>query len=358
MVAKSPRICLVPQLSGVGGMVSFREKLEKGASRQGIVVCDDLDEGSMDAVLVIGGTRRLGRLLALRRRGVPIVQRLDGKNWLHRVRKRNRFSDPGIRHYLRSEYGNLILRTIRARLADKIIYQSKFARRWWERDHGAIGVPDTVIYNGVDLEVFSDQGSHSRPVDRIRILLVEGSLMGGYEIGLESAVKLAIGLAEVQRSKNGMKVELLVAGRVSEGLQSLAQSWIERSSNGVALLVTWAGLVAHDSIPELDRSAHMLFSADLNAACPNSVIEALGCGLPVLSFDTGALPELVTDGSGVIVPYGGDPWKLERADIPALARAAQRIIDNQPEFRAKARQRAVNAFDLDDMTDRYLSVLL
>ena len=145
MAAKSPRICLVPQLSGVGGRVSFREKLEQGASRQGIVVCDDLDEGSMDAVLVIGGTRRLGRLLALRRRGVPIVQRLDGKNWLHRVRKRNRFSDPGIRHYLRSEYGNLILRTIRARLADKIIYQSKFARRWWERDHGAIGVPDTVI---------------------------------------------------------------------------------------------------------------------------------------------------------------------------------------------------------------------
>jgi glycosyltransferase involved in cell wall biosynthesis len=339
-------------------MVSFREKLAKGFSRQGIVVCDDLDEGSMDAVLVIGGTRRLGRLRALRRRGVPIVQRLDGKNWLHRVRKRNRFSEVGIRHYIRSEYGNLILKTIRARLADKIIYQSEFARRWWERDHGASGVTDTVIYNGVDLEVFSDQGSHSRPGDRIRILLVEGSLLGGYEIGLESAVGLAIGLAEVQHSRNGMNVELLVVGRVSEGLQSRAQNWIDRSPVGDALSITWAGLIAHDSIPELDRSAHMLFSADLNAACPNSVIEALGCGLPVLSFDTGALPELVTDGSGVIVPYGGDPWKLERADIPALARAAQRIMDNQPEFRAKARQRAVNAFDLSEMTDRYMGVLL
>jgi glycosyltransferase involved in cell wall biosynthesis len=50
----------------------------------------------------------------------------------------------------------------------------------------------------------------------------------------------------------------------------------------------------------------MLFSADLNAACPNSVIEALACGTPVLGYDTGALPEMVPPKSGRIAHYGGN----------------------------------------------------
>ncbi len=114
----------------------------------------------------------------------------------------------------------------------------------------------------------------------------------------------------------------------------------------------------HEQIPALDRSAHLLYSADLNAACPNSVIEALACGLPVAAFATGALPELVTGDSGRLVPYGGDPWKLDKPDIPALAQAAAEILQDQARFRMAARQRAEEAFGLDTMVDRYLDVLL
>jgi len=84
-----------------------------------------------------------------------------------------------------------------------------------------------------------------------------------------------------------------------------------------------AGLIPRDAIPALDRSAHLLYSADLNAACPNSVIEALACGLPVAGFATGALPELVTGDSGRLVPYGGDPWKLDTPAVPALVEGGE-----------------------------------
>jgi glycosyltransferase involved in cell wall biosynthesis len=114
----------------------------------------------------------------------------------------------------------------------------------------------------------------------------------------------------------------------------------------------------HERIPEIDRSAHVLFSADLNPACPNSVIEAMACGLPVVAFDTGALNELVLNDSGRLVPYGSDPWKIEQPDIQALANAAAGILKDQARFRKNARTQAEAALGLDKMMDDYINNLL
>ena len=289
--------------------------------------------------MLTGGVRDLAGLWRLRRNGVRIVQRLDGINWLHRR------LPTGARHYLRAEYGNRLLALLRSHFVSHIVYQSNFAHAWWRARFGPERVQSYIIHNGVDLSVFTPDGPHEPPMERFRLLLVEGSLQGGYEAGLETALGLAGRLAE------SLPVELVVAGRVSTTQQTIAQSKSR-------VPIRWAGLVPHEQIPELDRSAHLLYSADLNAACPNAVIEALACGLPVAAFETGALPELVTGDSGRVVPYGGDPWKLDRPDIPALAQAAVELLQNQLHFRRAARQRAEEEFGLDKMVDRYLDVLL
>ena len=123
------------------------------------------------------------------------------------------------------------------------------------------------------------------------------------------------------------------------------------------MTVQWAGLLAPDQIPTVDRSAHLLFSADINAACPNSVIEALACGTPVVAFATGALPELVSQECGRTVPYGGDPWQLGKADIPALAQAAAEILADLGDYRQAARAQAEALFGLDLMVEKYMEVL-
>jgi len=333
------RICLLPRVHGVGGMVSFQARLTDGLARRGVQVCSDPDDPPYDAILITGGTRSLGALLRARRRGLPVVQRLDGVNWLHRRLP----TGPG--HFLRAEYGNRLLALLRRRFVTRVVYQSEFVRGWWGRAFGPERVPSSVIHNGVDLQTYSPQGRHERPADRQRLLLVEGSLQGGYEAGLMTAVELAGRLAEKG------PVELMVAGRVSSDLQAAA-----RSKSRVPIL--WAGLISRQAIPQLDRSAHLLFSADLNAACPNSVIEALACGLPVAAFATGALPELVTGDSGRLVPYGGDPWKLEPPDLNGLAAAAVEILANQERFRRAARRRAEESFGLDGMVEKYLDVLI
>src|SRR4030067_628733 len=83
-VHSSTCVCLVPRLEGVGGMVSFRRKMVAGLRARGVGVVDDLEGEEYDAVLVIGGTRQLGKLWRARQRGVRVIQRLDGMNWLDR----------------------------------------------------------------------------------------------------------------------------------------------------------------------------------------------------------------------------------------------------------------------------------
>lgn len=338
------KICLTPNVHGVGGMVSFQARLAAGLSARGIEVSYVLRDTDYDSALIIGGTRDLPGLWRARRRGVRIVQRLNGMNWIHRVRR------TGLRHFLRAEYGNWILAIIRARLVDEIVYQSEFSRRWWERVRGPTGVPNRVIYNGVDLAVFTPDGAHSRPTDCYRVLLVEGTIGGGYEGGLETAIALVERLNHSYSQSLRLPVELMVVGRVTDGLR---EAWMHRAK----IPLQFAGAMPRERIPEIDRSAHLLFSADVNSACPNSVIEALACGLPVVAFDTGALAELVAGSCGRVVPYGGDPWKLDPPDVPALADAAVEILREQPRFRAAARARAVDAFGVGEMVDDYVKVL-
>jgi glycosyltransferase involved in cell wall biosynthesis len=311
-------------------------KFEQGLHARGIDVTHDLDDKS-DAILVIAGTRFLLDLNRARRRGIRIVQRLDGVNWVQRVKW------SGVKYTVRAEYGNFMLSLIRNRFADRVIYQSQFIRKWWEDWYGVAKAPASIIINGVDLNAYTHDGEHERPTDRYRMLLLEGSLARGLNSGLFHAVSVA----EKMSAKYPM--EVVVAGVVDEATQHKLQSKVP---------VKFLGTVPRADIPKLARSSHMMYCAEVNPPCPNSVIEALACELPVIGFDSGSLKELVTDDAGCIVPYGANPWKLETPNIDALAASAGEVLEKQNQFRAAARRRAESAFGLDGMVDEYLKILL
>lgn len=331
------RICIVPK-SQSGGGGSFRLKFEAGLKTRGIEVTHNPAEES-DAILVIGGTRKLLPLWRAKRRGVRIVQRLDGVNWVQRVRW------SGVRYTLRAEYGNWLLAFTRNRVADEVIYQSKFIRGWWEDWYGKARILGHVVLNGVDLENFSPD--RENPIPRIppyRLLVVEGSLAGGLDTGLKAALHLTEILSE------RYSVKLTVAGKVDVN----TKNELKKASKTVKLLE----IVSREQIPELMRSSHLLFSAEINPPCPNSVIEALACGLPVVGFDTGSLRELIGEGAGRLTPYGGNPWNLDTPDIPSLAKAASEILVDQERFRLAARVRAEESLGVDKMVVNYLEILL
>ncbi len=330
------RICITPFVQGTGGMASFRLKFEQGLKSRGIDITYDLDS-NFESLLVIAGTRFLPRLSRVRRRGIRVVQRLDGINWVHRVKW------SGARYTLRAVYGNFMLSLIRNRFADRVIYQSQFIRQWWEDWYGVADAPASVIINGVDLQTYTTEGEHERPMDKFRMLLLEGSLARGLNSGLFHAVSVA------EKISAKYPMEIVVAGTVDEATQRKMQSKVP---------VKFLGTVPRVEIPKLARSSHLMYCAEVNPPCPNSVIESLACGLPVIGFDTGSLKELVGDEAGVIVPYGANPWKLEAPDVEALAVSAGEVIEKQSQYRAAARKRAEAEFGLDKMVESYLKVLL
>lgn len=330
------RICITPFVQGTGGMASFRLKFEAGLKKRNIDVTYRLDD-SFDAALVIAGTRFIPDLKRVKRRGIRLVQRLDGINWVHRVKW------SGIRYTTRAIYGNFMLSLIRERFADRVIYQSNFIKSWWEDWYGVANKPSNVIVNGVDLDVYNPHGEHERPENVYRMLLLEGSLARGLNSGLFHGVAVAEKLAEK------FPMEVVVAGTVDEQTQKKLQSKVP---------IKFLGTIQREKIPQLIRSSHLMYSAEINPPCPNSVIEALACGLPVIGFDSGSLKELVGDSAGVIVPYGANPWRLETPDISALAESASEALTKQNQFRTSARKRAESEFGLDKMVESYINVLL
>jgi glycosyltransferase involved in cell wall biosynthesis len=86
-------------------------------------------------------------------------------------------------------------------------------------------------------------------------------------------------------------------------------------------------------------------------ALSNVIIEAMGCGKPVIATRVGGIPEVVIDGkTGFLVPVG---------DLNALVKRITTLIEN-PEFAKKlgykGRKRAERFFDVKDQVDMLMGI--
>jgi glycosyltransferase involved in cell wall biosynthesis len=315
----------------IGGTGSFQERLSTRLTDLGWQIVYPPDRIVPDVILVVAGTRRLGWLWRCRRRGTRIVHRLGGLNWLYRIgcRTEGQHVLPLIRNYLFS--------TIRARFADTVVYQSEFARDWWNRERGVWPGPQVVIRNGVDLNVFKPAERDGRR----RLVCVEGVVE-------YSPVNTGIIDALAQEVEfHDLADEFEIYGQVSNGLRRRYAGYRK---------VHIAGPVPRDQIPTVYPGS-VFVSLDVNAACPNAVIEALASGCPVVAFATGALPELVAPECGILVPYGADVWRLETPAYGILVDAVKQAFERRSELSVAARRAAEARFSFTDVLHAYLQVL-
>ena len=113
---------------------------------------------------------------------------------------------------------------------------------------------------------------------------------------------------------------------------------------------THLGPVSDDERLSFFYSACDLFICpSLQDNLPNTVMESMACGTPVVAFETGGLPDLVRAGvSGKLATPSGDPLALAAA-ISELLSDADRLL----KMRALTRALAVNEYGLGVCAGQY-----
>lgn len=229
-------------------------------------------------------------LLAARRLGLPLVIKLHGSDLL--VLKQDPTRLPYLRQTLAA--ANRVV-AVGHPLAEEA------------RAQGARRV--TVVPNGLNQELFApaDQTKARNELDlpvQGRLLVFVGRLhpIKGPDLALEA-------LAHLEEVKL-----IMVGGGAMEN--SLRQKTREL---GIAGRVIWAGPQSHRKVPRYLAAADALVLPSRSEGDPNAVLEALGCGRPVVAARVGGVAQAVSDGiNGALFPAN---------DASAMAEAIRWVLD-------------------------------
>ena len=195
-----------------------------------------------------------------------------------------------------------------------------------------------VIYNSLTLHVDRLAPLPMRPPVR---LLAAGrfDVTKGFDVLLRACAELARNNVDFRLTLVGGGGAMMGLGKLDSTLHALCRDLHLEDR------VTFPGLVSHDTFPDILR-AHDIFAAPCVIAptgqrdgIPNTVIEAMSFGLPVVASNVNALPEIVRHReTGLLVPPGNPTL---------LALALQELIDHPEQARcygARAAQLARELF--------------
>jgi glycosyltransferase involved in cell wall biosynthesis len=172
-------------------------------------------------------------------------------------------------------------------------------------------VPIDVIPNAIELSEFTPP-LHRNGDGPTRLLFV----------GRFNAFKNVESLVEAAARLKAMDVDDFELHLVGEGSR---RANVERLivEKGLARQVRMVGWVARDAIAECYRQADVFVTATTWEGMPNTVLEGMACGLPVIATRASGLDELVREGvNGYLVDVN---------DIEALARRMAVLITNPHE---------------------------
>jgi glycosyltransferase involved in cell wall biosynthesis len=240
--------------------------------------------------------------------------------------------------------------------ADHIIYQSEFSRAVSQR-FVTPTPPGSIIYNGIDLQEFSPKGPESEiRVPKAINILVSHSFRPYHR--LHDSFRI---LARLQQ-KSGTPYHLHILG----GDDNLSFAYARQVADALGLQegthYTFHGKKPHTELASIYRACDLMLNLSYWDACPNVVIEALACGLPVVGVNHGGVAELINPAGGILVdekiPF---TWiahrnfeEMPKAPVDAYVAAILEVSQSLLQYSDRARASAVKRFDIEKVCDEYL----
>jgi len=317
-------------LKDIGGTSSFVKKFKKGAEARGHEVF--LDPVSDYDVLLIISRCSLKYLLDAKRRGKKIIHRLDGVYY---------WSVAGWKYFFYNFKPMLIHRIF----ADFTVYQSRYSRYCVEKFMGK-RKDFKIIYNGIDLRHFFPEGKKMSGLwdNSSQKMFFTASRFRRYDqiLPLLAAVKK-------YGEKYDSNYKFLIAGSFSGQVAGVPEKFSGPKT-------VFLGKVKNEDLPKYERASDVFLFSHLNPPCPNNIVEATACGLPICGVADGAMPEMILENeNGLLVGTEGDAfWSERKIDSGRFADNMDRILKNRSAFARKSREIAENRFSIETMLDKYL----
>lgn len=174
------------------------------------------------------------------------------------------------------------------------------------------------IPNGVDIERFT-------PLERAANVKVK-ILFIGRLIPRKGFQRVVQALPNVrQLATVPFEVEVVGTGAAQVKLDTLA------AQLGVSDLIRYIGTVPYDKLEKSYQYADIFVLTSLSEGMPSVILEAMGCGLPIIASDVG--------GNNEIVSEGDNGFLIKGDDITLLAGRLAELINNR-ELRQRMGERS------------------
>lgn len=196
------------------------------------------------------------------------------------------------------------------------------------------------------------------------------SCRDAYVTLIPNCVDVTKDLNQTERSDR----DVLFAGWVvrTKGIEELLEAWSTLQDPSLRLLLlgrcderyvaalrrrglldertSLRGEVSQEYVLEALRTCAVFVLPSHTEGFPNVVVEAMAAGAPIIATPVGAVPDMLADGAGVLVPV---------SDAERLGVALREFL-SQPTAReaagARARRRAVEHYSVHSVTERYVEL--
>lgn len=200
---------------------------------------------------------------------------------------------------------------------DKVIVPSEFLRNIF----GKYGVSTTVVPNIVDLDIFD---FHQPKLDEDNLHVV---VTRNLEMIYDNKTAIE-GFSLFAQQYPNARLSIAGSGEEESELKDLVASLSLQEK------VSFVGRLERNDIAKLYDSADIMLNTSLVDNTPNSIIEALACGLVVVSSDVGGIPFLVSHQQhAYLVP-------------PSSSRCVAKQLIEVMEQRNRARSVALNGHNM------------